>query len=270
MVFDAINNVETLYRYKYLSFGKESPSPSLNMITEGTLKYTCPLDFNDPFDCIPAYDPVSIDNLHLSRPDLIQGVAKYHGVTMEGAQEIATNNAHKGVGSGEFIRGLISELGVVSLSRDPANILMWSHYAEHHKGFVVDLRIAMDAPMQLLDRVIPFEVEYQIDRPVVDWGSDFDIKKYFLTKSVEWKYEQEERILTTSEGPGIHLYCRKHFLWSVIAGSRISPENYLTLKGAVDKASLEIGREIPLYRAELSRSKYEVYIPRHPIAVSLT
>lgn len=238
------------------------------MITEGSLKYTCPLDFNDPFDCMPAYDPASIDNLHLNRPDLIQRVAEHHGVSLEEARRIGIENAHKVVGSGEFARGLVSALGVVSLSRDPTNILMWSHYAEHHKGFVVELRIAMDAPRQLLEGIMPFPVEYQAERPVVDWASGCDIAQYFLTKSPEWAYEQEERVLTTWEGPGIRPYSRQHFLWSVIAGSRISPDNYLALKSAVDHAGREIGRDIPLYRAELARSKYKVYVPGHPVAVS--
>lgn len=266
MAVDATREVESIYRYKYLPFSEGS----LKMITLGTLKYTCPLEFNDPFDCMPAYDPASIDNLNINRPDLIQKVAEYHGIPMEVARRIAINNAHNGVESGEFARGLVSELGVVSLSRDPTNILMWSHYAEHHKGFVVELRIAMDAPRDLLDSVMPFPVVYQVERPVVDWASDFDVKPYFLTKSRDWKYEQEERILTTSEGPGIHPYSRKHFLWSVIAGSRMSSDNYLALKGSVDQASLEIGREIPLYRAELAGSKYKLYVPGHPIAASQT
>ena len=264
MVLNVKNDVETLYRFKYLPFTEGS----LKMITTGTLKYTCPLEFNDPFDCMPAYDPCSIDNLHLNRPDLVQKVAEYHGVSIEEAQRIGIHNARKVVGSGEFARGLVSGLGVVSLSRDPTNILMWSHYADHHKGFVVELRIAMDAPMQLLEGIVPFPVEYRVERPVVDWAMGCDIAQYFLIKSPDWEYEQEERILTALEGPGIRPYSRKHFLWSVIAGGRMSPEDYLVLESSVNQASLDIGREIPLYRAELARDKYKVYVPGHPATVS--
>ncbi|RNF92998.1 DUF2971 domain-containing protein [Pseudomonas putida] len=264
MAVNATGDVETLYRYKYLPFTEGS----LKMVTEGTLKYTCPLDFNDPFDCMPAYDPASIDSLHLNRPDLILRVAEHHGVSLEEARIIGVENAHKGVESGDFARELVSTLGVVSLSRNPTNILMWSHYADHHKGFVVELRIAMDAPRQLLEGIMPFPVEYQAERPIIDWGSGCDIAQYFLTKSPDWEYEQEERILTTWQGPGIHPYSRKHFLWAVIAGSRMSPENYLALQTAVDQAAREIGREIPLYRAALAGNKYKVYVPGHPAADS--
>lgn len=264
MALDATRDAETLYRYKYLPFTEGS----LKMITLGTLKYTCPLEFNDPFDCMPAYDPAGIDNLHLSRPDLIQKVAEHHEISIDEARRVGIQNAHKAVDSGEFSGGLVSGLGVVSLSRDPTNILMWSHYAEHHKGFVVELRISMDAPVDLLEGIMPLPVVYQVERPVVDWAAEFDVAQYFLTKSPDWKYEQEERILTTWDGPGIHPYSRKHFLWSVIAGSRMSLENYLVLKSAVDQVGREIGREIPLYRAELARSEYKVYVPGHPTAAS--
>ncbi|EKT4522057.1 DUF2971 domain-containing protein [Pseudomonas putida] len=147
-------------------------------------------------------------------------------------------------------------------------ILMWSHYAEHHKGFVVELRIAMDAPRPILEQFMPFPVEYQVERPVVDWASGCDITQYFLTKSLDWEYEQEERVLTTWQGPGIHPYPRHHFLSTVIAGSRMSPENYILLERAVEQAGREIGRKVPLYRAELAKTKYMVCVPGHPVAAS--
>ncbi len=256
------NGVEVLYRYKFLPFSEGS----LKMITEGTLKFTCPLEFNDPFDCMPAYDQGSIDNLHESRPDLIQRAADYHGISFEEARHMGVENVRRAIESGDFVRGLVATLGVVSLTRDATNILMWSHYAEHHRGFLVELRIPMDAPRQLLHRIVPLPVEYRQERPVHDWGraGSLDLEGYFLTKSPDWAYEQEERILTTSEGPGIHPYSRQHFLHSVIAGARISTEHYQKLSAAVEKASSDIGRDIPLYRSQLADSEYKIYVPGHP------
>ena len=42
------NEDHVIYRYKYLPFSEGS----LKALTEGTMKFTCPLDFNDPFDCL--------------------------------------------------------------------------------------------------------------------------------------------------------------------------------------------------------------------------
>jgi hypothetical protein len=52
--------------YKYLPVDGSFDSPdtlgSLSVIRDGTLKYTSPGDFNDPFDCQPDYDFEAIFN----------------------------------------------------------------------------------------------------------------------------------------------------------------------------------------------------------------
>lgn len=40
---------DVIYLYKYLPFNEGS----LCVLTEGTVKFTSPLNFNDPFDCLP-------------------------------------------------------------------------------------------------------------------------------------------------------------------------------------------------------------------------
>ncbi|MOA32725.1 hypothetical protein D3C78_1539690 [compost metagenome] len=121
----------------------------------------------------------------------------------------------------------------------------------------------MAAPMALVHEIIPFPVAYAEKRPVFDWATGSDIEGYFLTKSIDWEYEQEERTLNTTEGPGIHPYSREHFLCSVIAGSKMADPEFEQLKAAVKKASEDVGKSIPLYRAELARDKYTVYVPGH-------
>ncbi|TOC13300.1 hypothetical protein CGJ90_24575, partial [Vibrio parahaemolyticus] len=40
--------------------------------------------------------------------------------------------------SGDFTKSMTSSFGICSLSKTFENILMWSHYADNHKGFVVE------------------------------------------------------------------------------------------------------------------------------------
>ncbi|MCB4794233.1 DUF2971 domain-containing protein [Pseudomonas sp. NP21570] len=255
------NTAETLYRYKYVSFD----SGSLQIIKEGTLKYTCPLEFNDPFDCYPAYDPKSIENIVKQRPDLIKAVAKNEGLSpakrlMRHGRYIA--NIRRGVASGDFAKGLVRDLGILCLSRIPNDILMWSHYAQHHKGFVVEFEISVNAPAQDLEMILPHPVIYQERRPMLSWGDiNFDIDAYFLTKSHHWSYEAEERVLTTDLGPGIHAYSRERFLRSVIAGARMAPKNIAVLKQVVEETSIKLGKKINFYQAKLAGDAYEVIIP---------
>jgi len=47
-----VDKLETIKRYKYLPFD----IGSLKIITQGTIKFTKPSEFNDPFDCDPGHD----------------------------------------------------------------------------------------------------------------------------------------------------------------------------------------------------------------------
>src|SRR5262249_3569142 len=89
--------------------------------------------------------------------------------------------------------------GILSLAERPDSILMWSHYACDHSGFV----IGFDVDYPEWNRVGPEDdddrsgvlrkVRYSKVRP--NWGTlDVDRMGMFFTKSCEWEYEQEWRI----------------------------------------------------------------------------
>lgn len=244
---------KALYRYKYLPFN----AGSLKMITEGTVKFTNPAEFNDPFDCLPSFELDSAESLERCRPEFRSlSTAKKERMLARLKQELE---------SGRYVGDLHSRIGVLSLSRNPLNILMWSHYADHHRGFIVELLMETSAPGHLLDFVLPFQVTYSDERPSVTWGGRFDLERYFLTKAIQWSYEDEERVLTPSHlGPGIYKYSREYFLSSVIAGPKIRERDLQLLFHSTYGASRQLGRTIPLYRAEISRSKFSVKIPDHP------
>lgn len=97
---------------------------------------------------------------------------------------------------------------------------------------------------------------------MLKWGDkNIDIQSYFLTKSLDWEYEAEERILTTHEGPGFHPYSRVHFLNSVIAGARMSDDHFRILEETVAQVSKTIGKQIHLYQAHLAANEYRVIVP---------
>lgn len=259
-----MKKVEVLYRYKY----RDINPGNLKILSEGTLRFSSPLDFNDPFDSTPVYCRKSILELYRTRPDLMKRIGDYEGLSpakrlMKKGKYL--HNALKVTESNDFGRAFMATVGAFCVSRNPCNPLMWAHYADDHKGFLVEFRIAMDAPSEQIERMVPLPVTYSDQRPILDWASrETNINDYLLTKSTDWAYEEEERMLTTTEGPGFYDYSRKLFLHSVTAGVRTSDEDLKLLQDAVSKASLETGKDIPLYRAELSRTSYKVFIPNHP------
>lgn len=97
--------------------------------------------------------------------------------------------------------------GIVSLSETADNLLMWSHYADEHKGAVVELLIDERAPFKTFNitgcpassDATFSKVNYRKRRnyPIGDTADPLEsIKKhYYLTKSDEWIYEKEHRFI---------------------------------------------------------------------------
>lgn len=256
-----------VYRYKYLPFSEGS----LKTLSESTIKYTCPLDFNDPFDCFPYYDTSGLKNLHKTRPDLLARATQARG--LRGAKKITERpriiaELRNRVEDGEFAKDLLREVGVVSLSRNPQSILMWSHYAQYHQGFMLELRIPLwgykeDMPLTE-QRLMPFPVKYSERRPHVDVALANNsrlVEDILLTKSIEWGYEEEERVIDRDRGPGIHVYRRNEILSAVIAGMRMSHENCARIDAVLRSISAECENEVRFLKAVPSADKYELSIP---------
>ena len=95
---------------------------------------------------------------------------------------------------------LIKNYEICSYSKKKNNLLMWAHYADSHKGICLEYDID-DAEYKKRF----FEVSYSKAQPVIkevrkdahgmvkmQEASEFQV---FLTKSCDWKYEKEVRVI---------------------------------------------------------------------------
>lgn len=112
------------------------------------------------------------------------------------------------------------------------NKLMWSHYADSHKGFCIEY----DYSDLVVDdhTVLPLPVIYSDERPLISWKAALNntpenveeavvqFTKGLLTKDNIWSYENEWRILIKAKDvpdiPMTHISC-------VYLGASISDEN---------------------------------------------
>lgn len=85
----------------------------------------------------------------------------------------------------------------VSLSRTRANILMWSHYADCHRGFCIGFRRNSNFFSKAES------VRYRSFRASLN-GANINkidstnvLKEISLEKAVDWSYEEEERLFLT-------------------------------------------------------------------------
>lgn len=261
---------QVFYRYKYLPFSEGS----LKTLTEGTIKFTHPAEFNDPFDSKPNFIAISANQINERRPGMLKAVADGRGLSpakrLQAKGEMAAN-LRNGLLNGSYANDIMKNVGVVSLSKRATNILMWSHYAQSHKGFVLEFRIpyigdVMDE-IHSIDRLLPYPVIYHLDRPQIEIpekkGVD-TLDRLLLMKSEIWKYEEEERVIDAERGPGIYSYRRDEVLCSVIAGLKMSNSDYQNLEAIVQNLA---GTSIPslrLFKASDKGNAYELEVKDHP------
>ena len=92
---------------------------------------------------------------------------------------------------------------LISVSKTAQNTVMWAHYADKHKGAVIG--IDYDKVFHEINKpcgIVMSPVEYSEERPKIDVLVDPEnedwhkkIIKSLLTKSIDWKYENEFRAI---------------------------------------------------------------------------
>ncbi|MCE4937487.1 DUF2971 domain-containing protein [Aliivibrio fischeri] len=168
--------------YKYVSFGS-----AVKIIKNSSLGFTCLEDLNDPFEGTNF------------------GFSDSGSITLRCATRAFKNN---------FSR----RYALLSLTRNPLNSLMWSHYGDSHKGVVIGIDIELAGLTSEDEFIIPAnmgEMTYvatknsnlngvpssqhldEIKSNELKFCNEIKnyLKQAFLYKSLEWAYEEEVRII---------------------------------------------------------------------------
>jgi len=91
----------------------------------------------------------------------------------------------------------IRNLGVLSLSMVPDSILLWSHYADEHKGICIEFERNIDEDSGILENSRPVIYSDMYPTPSVDQlvlDPRALTNKVVYTKSHHWAYEKEWRL----------------------------------------------------------------------------
>jgi hypothetical protein len=170
-----------------------------------------------------------------------------------------------------FYRGLNENIGVLSLTEKPDNLLMWAHYTQNHKGFIIEFDgeheyfHRQDNPSDDFNYVR--KVSYSSFRPNMFLTPE-TATVMLLTKSEDWKYEQEWRMLcwlkdssviNEVNGEPIHLFSfPTTCITGVIFGCRMSPQ---CKKEMIEYlARDEQYAHVKMYDAVLARRKFKLDI----------
>lgn len=202
---------------------------TLEKILDGkSLKFTNPLDFNDPFDCnFPGY-LLSKKQIEKS----IKNAVKKLGVNINSIKELSGEieklhaeirnvfESHLSSVRDDWDK-LISNYRILCVTDKKDNILMWSHYADSHKGatlgidfsFLKDKKpdpVTYERYGEWFKRIIDSELDktiYSIARGELGGlSSDYTedtfsanvmtaMAEYFYFKREDWRYEREHRLV---------------------------------------------------------------------------
>jgi hypothetical protein len=202
--------------YKY-----SQPARTDDLLRRRRIRFTQPGDFNDPFEFRPKIREVTSD------ADVQAYVEKHFEQLVE--EELAKYGALTQFLPQADLRGLLSKqkallpalfrllepaaiqklcpmidgflnlnVGILCLSEVRDSILMWGHYTDNHQGFVVGFD--SDHPFFSKRRSDKDEfgflrrVNYSAQRPQVTL-SDTTSPIWFSTKSQQWSYEKEWRMV---------------------------------------------------------------------------
>lgn len=102
----------------------------------------------------------------------------------------------------EFLEKAFKKIGIVSFSETNDNLLMWSHYADNHRGIVVTFDTSHDFFKKDGSRSKELgRVHYRKDRMkalpqrLKDGFYMSDSTRIYFEKSDEWIYEKEHRLI---------------------------------------------------------------------------
>lgn len=238
--------------YKYRSLGTaEDRDHTLRILTHNEIYFAKCTEFNDPFDC----------HLHISvevgfeahkarlgelRPDLSQ--AELDAQTRKDLHPANIRKREQEVNAA--IHRINENTGIFSMSAKRDNLLMWSHYADCHRGICIEFKTAAGTLFgcDLLD------VDYVVDYPKLNVCDNPDIefvKQCFRTKSIDWEYEEEWRIIYTKTGCQF-FRPEDQELSGVIFGAHISEND----KQAVVRCLAGRLHAVKLYQAREFRDRF--------------
>ena len=244
-----------LYKFRRWHCGHESYIPTNEcgackrdrlILTDQAIWFASPATFNDPFDCrIPfRFDLIPKDEQFKRVRELGSEVnPSWTEEKLQTEAEYAVRTA--GVFSEDpeirepamrkYWQSISETYGVLSFAGEFRSILLWSHYADSHRGYCIEID-AHQLAKELFDLhrtdehfVDVHRVVYREKLPIIIPSNDQneDLKRHMTlltTKSSAWKYEREYRFIYVAK-TNLARSISKGAIKRVILGCQMSPHH---------------------------------------------
>ena len=219
--------------YKYYAYSVHS----LSVLINRKVWFSKPATLNDPFDidfdfcfCLsPSKLKLMIDVVK-NRPNTSPEI-------LDKLKSLEKNNMNpndrkslKAILNNQF-REDKKNWGVFCMSESDKNILMWSHYADHHKGFCIEFLRSPGNDLGNIDMTRP--ATYSCVYPAPDFTDEKFYDDLFFTKAKGWEYEREWRMLNDKGGDILEPLSVP--ITAVIIGLRMPCQHRATIKNILSK-----------------------------------
>lgn len=194
---------------------------TLDELENSYVYFQNPKKLNDPFECCyylmyVTRNPIELKKLYR----LIAPKLRYddnENIKKDFAKNIFWRFS---VFVDERIKVFIENFGIACFTNNPQNHLMWSHYANFHRGVCLQYDISKDS--KFFHGIRPINYIRNIE-PKEYWpiSRNQDILHLLYTKSDLWEEEQELRVVSKMQG---QIPVEKNSLRSIIFGINTSDE----------------------------------------------
>lgn len=192
-----------IYRYR------SDSDFTLDELASSYIFFTSRDKLNDPFDCFPALLKSNPDSASVKRyiaNELKRSFPEFNKTLNERVINDTINRlssgSHYRKTVNDQIEKLANQIGISCFTTVANNLMMWSHYANSHKGLCLKFDITKDplffddiSEVIYTDTFEPIEVDLEHGKELENF------KSLFLTKSQIWKNEKELRLIRVKGGP---------------------------------------------------------------------
>lgn len=249
-----------LHHYFSLANGPEKIRWLKELVVDGKAFLRSPLDFNDPFDCLPLIampkTPVAWDLLGRRYREAVRADFGSKMAEDMWASYCKLSSTKKVELLLDASRATSAAAGIFCLTELDDSVLMWSHYADNHKGVCISFDLEGSKPSDLWGAQ---PVQYAEARPEIPalrkTGETSEMYHALLRKADFWSYEKEWRVVVAGRA-GEHLSFPPSTITTVTFGARCTAEMEQRVR---DELS---GRQTPIVfrKASISDSQFKILI----------
>jgi hypothetical protein len=221
--------IDVLYKYYAVS------ENAIEALRTGAFWFANPRSFNDPYDCAIT---VAEDALEDSLRDALATLSTGERLDPSSvAFKIMPGDVEAYKAFRQNVLMTFDNAGLFCLTEVPTNLLMWSHYADSHRGFCIGFRRTSNNALGRRAQPVEYQLEYPHlsaanFNPVTNPNS---VDQLWLVKAEDWAYEKEWRMMADA---GNQSYTFDGPITSVIFGLRMDKRDRISVGEAFSHSAM--------------------------------